>query len=88
MHRLTTITSESEFTERRLKRAFVDAVNDHIQFYNIADRSFGDYHQGAVGAHLTTARIMGWHDVADRIEEQCSAIFNGKKPETIKVGGL
>lgn len=72
-----------DLTERRLKKKFLEIVNDHVMFYNQCDASFRPYHLNALDSHQVTARGMGWEDLAISINDQCNRIWNGGEPHQI-----
>ena len=74
-----------DLTEERLKRKFIEIVNDHIYFYNECPAIHKAYHQNAIASHQTTATVFGWDDVAKEICDQCNAIWADVKPNPISI---
>lgn len=74
--------------EDRLKRKFVDKVNDDIDSYNSCPEDLLTYYEHALCSHQETAYVLHWDDVAILICEQCCAIFNNSEPEPISIQGM
>ncbi len=74
-----------DLTELRLKKLFVETVNDYINCFNNLNNGseFQKYYSQTIIIQLTISRVFEWYDIADLIETQVNHIINCRKPNQI-----
>lgn len=75
----------TDLTEYRMRKVFMESLNENIYQYNYCADIFKHYYKNVISSHMTLARLFGWFDLAEAISKEFICIELNMKPRKIVI---